>query len=99
MPVILSPEDVEEWLNPDNTKIIGQIIESSFLGKEKEGWKGIGTTKVAPHVNSIKEKSGKCIMTFEEYQKELDKNGIMKFFKKIPVQTVDKDGETIDLDF
>ena len=35
-----------------------------------------------------KEKSAKCIMTFEDYQKELDKNGLMKFFKKKEVPKV-----------
>lgn len=82
MPVILTPEDVEVWLNPDNTKQIAKIIENSFSGKDKPIWKDIGFTRIAPHVNTIKEKSAKCIMTYEEYKKELDRTGIMRFFKK-----------------
>lgn len=97
MPVILSPDDVKLWLDEENSNVITKIVEEVFLGKDKEIWESIETTKLAPHVNSIKEKSIKCIMTFEEYQKELDKNGIMKFFKKKEpqVETVGRDGEVL----
>lgn len=82
MPVILSDEDVEVWLNPNNTKEIASILRNSLLKKDKEIWKNIGFTRLAPHVNSIKEKSKKCIMTYEEFKKEQDRTGIMRFFKK-----------------
>jgi hypothetical protein len=85
MPVILSHEEVNLWMNPKNTKIINEVINKSLLKKEKQVWKNIGCAKLAPYVSSIKEKSNKCLMTIEEYKKELDKNGLMRFWKKPPV--------------
>lgn len=83
-------------MNPKNTKIINDVIQKSLLRKDKEVWKNIGCAKLAPYVSSIKEKSNKCLMTIEDYKKELDKNGLMRFWKKAPaVEAVDKDGEVI----
>jgi hypothetical protein len=96
MPVILSHEEVNLWMNPKNTKIINEVINKSLLKKEKQVWKNIGCAKLAPYVSSIKEKSNKCLMTIEEYKKELDKNGLMRFWKKPPVvEVLNKDGEVV----
>ncbi len=69
MPVILSHEEVNVWMNPKNTKDIQTIIHKSLLNKEKEVWKNVGFAKIAPYVNTQKEKSVKCLMTFEDYKK------------------------------
>lgn len=84
MPVILSHEEVNIWMNPKNTKDIQNIIHKSLLKKEKEVWKNVGFARIAPHVNTLKEKSVKCLMTIDEYKKELDKTGLMKYWKKAP---------------
>jgi hypothetical protein len=98
MPVILTDEDVEIWLNPNNTKEIGSIIRNSLLKKDKEIWKNVGFTRLAPHVNSIKEKSKKCIMTYEEFKKEQDRTGIMRFFKKPqPLEVVVSSTEIVEV--
>jgi len=85
MPVILSHEEVNLWMNPKNTKDIQNIISKSLLKKDKEIWKNVGFAKVAPYVSQRSEKSVKCLMTFEDYKKELDKTGLMKYWKKAPV--------------
>jgi hypothetical protein len=96
MPVILSPGEVELWLNPKNTRDINFIIQRCLNNKEKCIWKGIGCAKVAPYVNKREEKGVKCLMTMEEYKKELDKTGLMRFWKKKePVEIVGKDGEVL----
>lgn len=51
MPVMLSPEEVELWLDPKNTKDIQNIINKSLLDKEKPLWKNVGFAQLAPHVN------------------------------------------------
>ena len=84
MPVILSHEEVNVWMNPKNTKDIQNIIHKSILKKDKEVWKNVGFAKIAPYVNNLKDKSVKCIMNFEDYKKELDKTGLMKYWKKAP---------------
>ena len=85
-------------MNPKNTKIINDVIQKSLLKKEKQVWKNIGCAKLAPYVSSIKEKSSKCLMTIEDYRKELDKNGLMRFWKKAPaVEIVNRDGEIIKI--
>lgn len=38
-------------------------------------------------------------MTYEEYKKELDKTGLMRFWKKAPVvEAVNKDGEVVKVE-
>ena len=69
MPVILSHEEVNLWMNPRNTKIINDVIQKSLLQKDKQVWKNIGVAKLAPYVSSIKEKTNKCLITYEDYQK------------------------------
>lgn len=67
-----------------------------MLNKDKQIWKNVGSARIAPHVNSLKEKSVKCLMTVEEYKKELDKTGLMRFWKKPPaVEAVVANGEII----
>jgi len=82
MPVILSHEEVNVWMNPKNTAAIQTIINNSLLKKEKQVWKNVGCAKIAPHVSNIHEKSVKCLMTYEDYKKELDKTGLMRYWKK-----------------
>jgi putative SOS response-associated peptidase YedK len=84
MPVILSHEEVNLWMNPKNTKDIQNIISKSLLKKDKEVWKNVGFAKVAPYVSQKSEKTVKCLMTVEDYKKELDKTGLMKYWKKAP---------------
>ena len=84
MPVILSHEEVNLWMNPRNTKDIQHIINNALLKKDKQIWKNVGFAKVAPYVSKTNEKSVKCLMTFEDYKKELDKTGLMKYWKKAP---------------
>ena len=83
-------------MNPRNTKDIQNIINKSLLKKEKEVWKNVGFAKIAPHVNKLNEKSVKCLMTIDDYKKELDKVGLMRFWKKPPaVEAVSASGEVI----
>ena len=84
MPVILSHEEVNLWMNPRNTKDIQKIINNAILKKDKPVWKNVGFAKIAPYVNKLNEKSVKCLMSFEDYKKELDKTGLMRFWKKAP---------------
>ena len=65
MPVILSPDEVKLWLDPSNDDIISKVVEQCFLPKDKGIWNSIQMTKLAPYVNSVKEKSAKCIMNYE----------------------------------
>lgn len=51
MPVILSHEEVNLWINPKNTKDIQAIINKSLLKKDKQVWKNVGFAKVAPYVS------------------------------------------------
>ncbi len=38
-------------------------------------------------------------MTYEDYKKQLDKTGLMRFWKKAPaVQAVNKDGEVVKVE-
>ena len=53
MPVILSHEEVNLWMNPRNTKDIRNIIHHSLLKKDKEVWKNVGIAKIAPYVNKL----------------------------------------------
>lgn len=53
MPVILSPSEVELWLDPKNTKDINFIIQKCLASKDKVIWKNIGLAKLGPHVNKI----------------------------------------------
>ena len=71
-------------MNPKNTKDIQKIIQQSLLKKDKEIWKNVGFAKIAPYVSKINEKGVKCLMTFEDYKKQLDKTGLMRFWKKAP---------------
>jgi putative SOS response-associated peptidase YedK len=52
MPVILSPEDVEVWLDPKNDDQILRVVENCLICKEKAIWKDIGITKLGPHVSN-----------------------------------------------
>lgn len=93
MPVILSHGEVELWLDPKNTRDINQIIQKCLVNRDKAIWKNIGLAKLAPYVNKREEKSNKCLMTIEDYKKELDSKGLMRFWKKKePVESVGKDG-------
>lgn len=65
MPVILSHEEVNIWMNPKNTKGIQSIINKSLLNKDKPVWKNVGFARIAPHVNNTKDKSVKCLMSIE----------------------------------
>jgi hypothetical protein len=85
-------------MNPKNTKIINDVIQKSLLDKKKQVWKNVGCAKLAPYVSSIKEKSSKCLMTIDEYKKELDKTGLMRFWKKPPVvEAVDQNGDVFNV--
>jgi putative SOS response-associated peptidase YedK len=95
MPVVLSPGEVELWLDPKNTRDINIIIHRCLNNKDKCLWKGIGCAKIAPYVNKKEEKGVRCLMTAEEYRKELDKKGLMRFWKKEPVEVVGKEGEVL----
>lgn len=63
MPVILSPSEVELWLDPKNTKDINIIIQKCLTNKDKAIWKNVGLAKLAPYVSKREEKSIKCLMT------------------------------------
>lgn len=96
MPVMLTSSEVELWLDPKNTKDINNIIHRSLLDVNKPLWKNVGFAEVAPYVNKRDNKSVKCLMTVEEYKKELDRTGLMRFWKKKePVEAVGRDGETL----
>ena len=66
------------------TRFGRKIINNAILKKDKQVWKNVGFAKIAPHVNKLSEKSVKCLMTLEDYKKELDKIGLMRFWNKPP---------------
>ena len=83
MPVLLETYDeIEKWLNTDKFKY--DQIKDEILSPKRRVLNTIDYTRLSPSVNSIKEKSVKCIMSYEDYMKQLDKNGIKKFFKPKP---------------
>ena len=69
-------------MDPKNTKDINVIIQKSLTNKSKPIWKNIGFAKLAPYVNKRDQKTNKCLMTYEDYKKELDSKGLMRFWKK-----------------
>jgi hypothetical protein len=83
-------------MNPKNTKDIQKVIHNSLLKKDKQVWKNVGFARIAPYVNKLNDKSVKCLMTFEDYKKELDKTGLMRYWKKPPaVEAVGPTGEPV----
>ncbi len=87
MPVLLENyEEVDKWLDSDKNKYMD--IKDEILNPKKKALNTIDYTRLGPSVNNIREKSIKCILSHEEYIKQLDKTGIKKFFK--PKENNDK---------
>ncbi|KRW98160.1 Protein of unknown function DUF159 [Pseudocohnilembus persalinus] len=80
MPVVLKQDQIEEWLNCENSfaDVTRKILS-------KWSWiEDISIQKLGPHVNNIREKGQKCLMSYDDYRKELDKKGIKRFFQAAP---------------
>ena len=80
MPVILADDEIDIWLNPENNPF-NKIVDSQILNEKKEKWKNMKMIKIAPYVNDLKNKTEKCILSYDLYLKERDLIGIKRFFK------------------
>jgi len=79
MPMILSADEIDKWLDCENykyEKIIGDITSP-----ENEKWSTMYHYQIGPLINNIKNKGEKNLLTLEEYKKDLDKTGIKSFFQ------------------
>jgi len=83
MPVVLDESEIDMWLDCEKYKF-EKILFSEILNEKKEKWSQIGHYETGPLVNNIKNKTDKVIQTLEEYKKDLDKNGIKRFFQAQP---------------
>ncbi|KAL4467013.1 hypothetical protein ABPG74_010610 [Tetrahymena malaccensis] len=92
MPVFIEEEEIEQWLNP---KIEYQeVLFKQLLKRDRKVYDEISSYRCSNNVNNIREQSIKCLMSYEEHKKHLEKNGIGKFFKTNKVVEDKKDEET-----
>ena len=82
MPVILSEDLLDLWLNTDNKYM--DFIDKKILHESNSAYEDLKFYKLAPYVNKIKNKDVKCLMTKENYMKHLDSVGIKKYFGVAP---------------
>ena len=77
MPVILTKETREEWLNPETDwkKLYSKLYQASPKDM-------ISYHKVASVVNSIKNDKEDCLLEMAEYEKKLHSRGLGRFFGK-----------------
>ena len=54
---------------PTSDNLITLRQNQSPLKKDKEVWKNVGAARISPNVNNIKDKSVKCLMTYDDYKK------------------------------
>lgn len=78
MPVILLPENIENWLNNDSRT--WESLTSSII--DHETYSGmIEFEAVNPIVNDVKNESSLCLQSYDEFRKE-GKNSFFQKFKK-----------------
>jgi putative SOS response-associated peptidase YedK len=66
MPVLLEDdEEVDIWLDTDNYTF--EMAIEKAMRPEKKVWNEILTQRLGPAVNNVREKSAKCIMSYEDY--------------------------------
>jgi putative SOS response-associated peptidase YedK len=82
MPVLLEEDEVDLWINTKNS--FHEIIDRKILNQQKKIWGEVDHYRCAPHVNSIKEKSEKCLLSLEDYKNQLYQKGLGRFFQKKP---------------
>ncbi|KAL4510199.1 hypothetical protein ABPG72_010392 [Tetrahymena utriculariae] len=91
MPVFIEEEEVELWLNP---KIeYKEVLFKQLLKRDRKVYDEISSYRCSNNVNNIREQSIKCLMSYEEHKKHLERNGIGKFFKTSKVVDDEKDEE------
>ena len=75
MPVVLTKETREEWLNHDTefSKVYSKLYQ--FNPKDM-----ISYHKVASVVNGIKNDTADCTLEMEEYKKKIHARGLGRFF-------------------
>lgn len=82
MPVILDEDELDMWLDCKKYRF-ENIINKEILNPKKEKWNSLFFYQLAPYVGDIKNKTDKCLMSIEDYKKELDRVGIKRFFKSV----------------
>ncbi|EAR97015.1 hypothetical protein TTHERM_00196060 (macronuclear) [Tetrahymena thermophila SB210] len=92
MPVFIEEEEVEQWLNPNIE--YKEVLFKQLLKRDRKVYDEISSYRCSNNVNNIREQSVKCLMSYEEHKKYLEKNGIGKFFKTNKVVEDKKDEET-----
>lgn len=80
MPVLLHKENVLKWL--DHRFNFVQLRKSLI---DEETYRSyIKATALASHVNKVENNGPKCLQSLENYNEQLDRHGICKYFKKLP---------------
>lgn len=69
MPVILDNDEIDMWLDVEKYKY-EELLKSKIFAKDKSVIKNLEFSKLGPMVNNIKNKTVKCLMSFDDYQKE-----------------------------
>lgn len=80
MPVLLEGKSLDLWLDCENNSFFS-IIDKEILNENNQIWSNVNFYKAGPSVNNIKNKSEKCVMSYENHIKELDSKGIKQYFK------------------
>mmetsp|Transcript_34921 Transcript_34921/g.31450 ORF Transcript_34921/g.31450 Transcript_34921/m.31450 type:complete len:200 (+) Transcript_34921:227-826(+) len=82
MPVVLDEDEIDMWVDCKNYRF-EDIIDREILNQKKEKWNDLYYYQLAPYVGDMKNKTEKCLMSIEDYKKELDRVGIKRFFKSV----------------
>lgn len=80
MPVLLEGKELDMWLDFKKYPF-SLIIDKEILNEKNEIWNKVEFFRVGPFVNNVKNKTDKCLMSYDDYLKELDSKGIKQFFK------------------
>lgn len=94
MGISLNESDIDMWLDP-KADYHKDIIQKLTLDDSKLGFECLTMYRVAPLVSKIHNIGKENIETYEDFQKNLDKTGIMSFFQKPKkdVKNIDQDEE------
>jgi len=68
MPVLLEDDEVDLWLNVEKYSFLS--IADKILNQKKSLWLDIDYYRVGTAVNNIKDKSSKCIQSWEDFKQQ-----------------------------
>jgi len=93
MAVCLKKEDIDEWIS---NKISFKDVLNKFVMND-DCYGELVIYRCSPLVSRVKEKGLKNILSWEDYEKGLDKNGIKRFFGvKNNEKKVEKERKPVD---